>query len=132
MSVNRAKLSGTVTWSNGDLFNGFALFILQPPTASSIPWPQIWSQSTNTPTEIPLRTPIPINNGQFNNQAELIQNDSIDPPNTRYTVYYYDNTRKLVGSVTTPFAVNTNPYTPSVPTLTVPVAPVTPTNFPET
>lgn len=124
----RASVTGTVAWDDATPFNGYALVLCVLPTYTS---------STASPSyatafmgddfpqvRVPLKTRIPIINGEFADDAKLWFTADLTPPNTRYCTWYYDASGRLVNaSPTALFQVTADPTTLTVPTLAVPVAP---------
>ena len=116
---------GTILWSDGTPFNGFAQIGLILPTSSGTAWPELTIQPNAPRQRLPLWMTIPIVNGVFNNQCGIWFNPSIDPPNTKYCVYFYDSSMKQIAGPTTPadfFTVTADPTTITIPTLTAPIA----------
>jgi hypothetical protein len=72
-----------------------------------------------------LRSTIPVVDGVFNNSLGLWYNADINPPNSKYCVWYYDGTGRIVGQPTNSsdfFIVSTNPFSPVTYTLATPTA----------
>ncbi len=116
-----------ITWADGSLFSGYLLFGLALPTDSL---GAVWGQVNlyGTSQRLPIFTIIPIVEGQIDQNTSIFLTSQIDPPNTRYVLYWYDNTWKLVypfpsGTLPTAFAVTTQPYVVTQPTLTSPTLP---------
>jgi hypothetical protein len=119
-AVRRAKLTGTVNWSDGSPFNGYAWI-------SSISL-----GDTLVKQEVPPVFPIPIRNGQYADTARLFYTADMVPPNSRYAAYFSDLSRKRVDSGTpTLFTITSDPHTLTPPTLTLPTTPVTPSVVPD-
>lgn len=120
-----AKISGTFSWSNGDLFNGFLVLALVFPTSGGAAWPEITVEPNQSRQRIPVWITIPIKDGVANQQCGVFYNADIDPPNTKYASYYYDTSLKSVASPSSSsdfFTVSADPTTPTTYTLTVPTA----------
>jgi len=126
MSTPRiSKLSGTITWSDGSNFNGFATLGLVFPTSSGTAWPELTLEPHQPRQVIPTWSTIPINDGEFNQALGVWFTADINPPNTKYCIYYFDTSGKRVGSPSTDadfFTVTADPTTPTTYTLTVPIA----------
>lgn len=126
MSTPRtAKLSGTIQWSDGSNFNGFGVVGLVFPTSGGAAWPELSIEPNSPRQRIPQWAVIPIVDGAFNNQVGLWFNADIDPPNTKYAIFYYDSSNKLVGQPSSSsdfFQVTADPVAPPTYTLTVPTA----------
>lgn len=119
------KLAGTILWSDGSNFSGFAIIGLVVPTASGTAWPELAIDPGSPRQRIPLWITCPIKAGTFNNQIGLWYTDDIDPPNSKYCVYFYDTAMKQVGAPATSadfFTVSSAYTTIVAPTLTVPIA----------
>jgi hypothetical protein len=130
-AVRRAKLTGTVNWSDGSPFNGYAWISINPPIGSTT-WPSISLGDTLVKQEVPPVFPIPIRNGQYADTARLFYTADMVPPNSRYAAYFSDLSRKRVDSGTpTLFTITSDPHTLTPPTLTLPTTPVTPSVVPD-
>jgi hypothetical protein len=118
-----AKLAGTVQWSDGVDFSGYAVFGLVMPETGGTDWPFL-SQGGTTPDPVRISqwSVIPIEQGAFNEALGLFYNGDIVPQNSKYVVYYYDKNLVKIAEDTTPFSVTADPTTPVIPTLTAPVA----------
>ena len=118
--------STPVTWSDGSLFSGYILLGLALPTDSlSAQWAQVNLYGTSQ--TLPKWTVIPIIEGTVDNNTSIFPNTQLDPPNTKYAVYWYDNTWKLVypfpsGTLPSLVTVTGATYTITQPTLTAPTA----------
>lgn len=121
--------SVTVTWTNGDLFNGFLLIGLIVPSSGGTAWAELDLGGQYPGVRLPIFQRVSIINGQFDNSVGVLYNSSIAPPNTQYACWYYDQStnppRKIAGP-SSPFTVSTATLTPPTATLTVPTAGVTP------
>ena len=121
--------SVTVSWSNGDVFNGFLLLGLVVPSSGGTSWAELDLGGQAPAERIPLWTKVPIVNGKFDGTVGVLYTSSIAPPNTKYAAWYYDQTltppRKIAGPSDL-FTVTTATLTPPSLTLTVPTAGVTP------
>lgn len=119
------KLAGTILWSDGSNFSGFAIIGLVVPTSNGTAWPELAIDPGSPRQRIPLWLTVPIKDGAFNTQVGLWYNEDIDPPNSKYCCYLYDNAMKQVGAPATSadfFTVSSEYTTIVAPTLTVPVA----------
>ncbi len=114
--------SVVVSWANGDLFNGFLLLGLVLPVTTTT-WAEVDLGGQFPGERLPIFTKVPIVSGQFSNSVGVIYTSSLNPPNTRYAGWYYDNSsyppRQIAGPTAT-FAVTSATLTPTVPTLTTP------------
>jgi len=118
-----ARLSGDIRWSDNSPFNGFGVIGLVLPTAGGINWPELTIEPNAPKQRLPLWSTIPIKAGIFNQALGLWFTNDISPPNTKYAIWYYDTSGKMVGMPTDAsdfFTVTLNPTTPPVYTLTVP------------
>lgn len=126
MSAPRiGKLNGEITWDDGSLFNGFGVVGLVLPTSGGVDWPELTIEPNTPRQRLPLWATIPIVNGEFNNQVGLWFNADIDPPNTKYVIYYYDSSGKQVGVPTNSadfFTITAAETTPTMYTLVAPTA----------
>lgn len=120
-----ALLTGTVTWSDLTLFDGYVLLGLVLPSNSDGIWPSVSVNGGNVPPiRLPIWTQVPIAAGVFDQNSKIYFNSAITPDSTQYVAYWYDlNKRRIspaTGSNPTPFTVNTGAYAIAIPTLTVP------------
>ena len=119
-----ALLSGTVTWSDGSLFDGWLRLGLVLPQNSDGQWPTTVLAGETSPQRLPIWAEVPISAGAFDANTQILFNSSLNPPNTQYVAYWYDrNNRRLFPASNvnpTPFTISANPYPISIPTLTVP------------
>lgn len=120
--------STTITWSNGDLFNGFLLLGLVLPNSGST-WVEVDLGGQSPAERIPLFTRVPVVDGKFDNSVGVLYNSSISPPNTKYAAWYYDASsyppRQIAGPSAL-FTVSSATLTPPALTLTAPTAGTTP------
>lgn len=119
-----ATLSGTVTWSDGTLFDGYLYLGLVMPANSDGVWPTATLSGQGSPQRLPIWTVVPVMSGVFNPQTRVLYNNSLTPPHTQYVAYWYDlNMRRVAPgptAITVPFSINVSPYVISIPTLTSP------------
>ena len=117
--------SETITWANGDLFNGFLLLGLVLPNSGGTTWAEVDLGGQSPAERIPIFTRVPVVDGKFDNSIGVLYNSSIAPPNTKYAAWYYDTStyppRKIAGPSTL-FTVSSTPLTPPSLTLTTPTA----------
>jgi len=113
-----------VLWSNSKHFNGWLLLGIAVPTLSSIPYPTLSLDASSPQLRIPQWIPIPITDGVVNQNTFIYFTNAIEPPNVQYVAYWYDINFALISGPSSLFTVTANPYTITVPTLTVPVAAV--------
>lgn len=120
----------TITWSDGDLFNGFLLLGLVMPRSGDR-WAEVDLGGQSPAERIPIFTRVPITDGKFDNTVGVLYTSSISPPHTQYAAWYYDAStyppREIAGPSTF-FTVSTPTLTPPILTLTSP----TPGNQPPT
>lgn len=109
-----------VAWSDGQPFDGSLLLALALPSGYAV----AMLEHTRG-MRIPLRVIIPIDKGELQESPRLWQTQSIVPPETRWYDFWYDATGKQIATGSLQ-AINADPYTISVPTLTVPSATGTP------
>ena len=113
--------TSNVTWDNGSLFSGYlVLGIALPRDAAGVRWANI--NLFGTSQILPEWTVIPIVEGVLDNNTSIFPNSQLDPPNTKYVAYWYDNTWKLVyplpaGTIPALFTVSGATYTITPPTL---------------
>ena len=118
--------STPVTWSDGSLFSGYLLLGLALPTDSATTqWAYVNLYGTSQ--QLPKWTVIPIIEGAVDNNTSIFPNTQLDPPNTKYAVYWYDNTWKLIypfpaGTLPSLVTITGATYTITQPTLTAPTA----------
>jgi hypothetical protein len=113
--------TSTVTWSNGQNFNGWALVGLVMPT-SGTDWSFVARGDMAPGQKLPVFAMVPIVDGLFNTSLGLYFNADIDPPNSQYVYWFYDSTRRQVAGPSSLFTVTADPLTLPALTLTVPSA----------
>lgn len=128
--------SGYVYWSDDSKFDGFLLVSinLPEPAASEGAYPEVSIDAKYPRIRIPRWITIPIVDGEIDSNSTLIYTADLEPPNTRYAIYYLDNTMEKV--LASPgesdlFTVSAVETTITPPTLTVPTAPTEPGLAPE-
>ena len=125
--VGKFSQSATLTWSDASLFDGFILVGLVPPT-SGTDWSSIALSGYYPTQRVPTFARVPIKDGKYNSNSGLFFTADLEPPNTRYVCWFYDNTGRQVAGPSAQFQVTADPVTPPTPTLTVPsVGATTPT-----
>lgn len=127
MSTPRvAKLSGTITWSDGTLFSGYAIVMLVRPGGSN-QYPYLALNPGDPRQRIPDRVVVRIQDGAFSQNEGIFYNADLNPPNSAYVIYYYDVTlsEQLAGPTTSSdfFYATSGSVTP--PTYTLPVPSLT-------
>lgn len=123
MAARVGKPTGTITWSDGSLFNGFAVVGIVLPTTGGSAYPEIQLEGNTSRFEIPIWATIPIKDGAFHSQSGLWYNADINPPNTKYAIYYYDSAWvQIAGPASSSdfFLVASESFTPTTYTLNVP------------
>ena len=116
--------SAPVTWSDGSLFSGYLLLGLALPTDSlGAQWAEVNLYGTSQ--ILPKWTVIPIVEGTVDSNTSIFPNTQLDPPRTKYAIYWYDNTWKLVypfpsGTLPSLVTITGATYTITPPTLTAP------------
>jgi hypothetical protein len=108
------SLTGTVAYLDGTLFDGWGVFLEAFPTGYS--YATINNQLI--PQKIGDRFRVRIKHGVYDGSTRVYQNNSLQPPNTQYVAYFYDNEDQLMGS-TGLFTVSVTPFSISVPPMTV-------------
>lgn len=120
----KPSASVTVTWSDGKNFNGFALCGLKDMSGHTA------TDFTDINGRVLPRsnyTALLIRDGLYDQNAGLIYNADISPPNTQYVAWYYDTSGVQIAGPTSAFTVSSE--TVSIPsmTLTVPTVGSNPT-----
>lgn len=119
------KLGGTINWSDGSPFNGYAVVGIVLPTVAAVPWVAATLENSLIRQVLPLWAGIPIEAGVFNTAAGLLYNADINPPNTKYAIYYFDQSLQQVGTPSGAgdfFTIAAATTIPPTYTLTVPTA----------
>ena len=115
--------SSTVQWSDGANFHGYVLFLLALPIFDGSAYTKAYLKGDQQQqTRIPIRAKFPVSDGVLNQDLRLWRNGSITPPNSKWIDYWYDETRNQVAVGSSLITISTDPYTLTVPTLTVPSA----------
>lgn len=123
--TSKLKATPDVTWDNGDNFNGFGIVVIVPPTVDAISWPSITIDPNSPSQRLPQTATIPIVDGVFNNSVGIFYNEDLDPPNSKYCIFYFDSGWNQVGvpaSASDFFVVNSAETNPPQYTLETPVA----------
>jgi len=123
--ANRAKIvpsTGTVKWSNASAFDGHLLLGLAPPEGVS----RLFLNGEFPPRELPQWVRIPIEKGVIHDISKVLFNSEIEPPNSKYCAFWYDLGHLLLSGPSSLFTIEADPYTITVPTLTIPAASVSP------
>lgn len=110
----------TVSWSNGEPFDGYVIFGLAQPTGLVDPSIQYFGSLSKQ--QLPQWTRVAVIGGVLSNVERLYQNASIDPPNTKYAIYWTDRAFNVLHTPTENVEINVAQYTLTVPTLTPPPA----------
>lgn len=122
MAWRAGKPQGTISWTNGDLFNGFALVQFCDPTLAGVAWPSV-SMGHQFPVQaLPWSLPVGIVDGVFDSTVAVPYNADATPPSTQYEAYYYENNGVLIGGPTTAFTVSAETFVMPTVTLTAPSA----------
>jgi hypothetical protein len=109
----------SVTWaSSGRPFDGWLLVGLVVPSG----YPRMELYNYIGLVDLPIFTMIPIVAGQYNQNTQIFYTDMIDPPGATYVGWLVDKGYKQIGSVSSPFTVTSNPFTPPNFTVTDPSA----------
>lgn len=119
--------AGSVTWSDGSNFNGYALCGLKSMTGYTDT--QFTLANTGLAKQLPRSnfTKLLIVEGQYQQNAGLIYNADINPPGTYYVAWIYDNSGEQIAGPSSAFQVTSNPFTMPSFTLTVPTVGSNPT-----
>ncbi len=115
-----STLTGTVTYNdNVTLLDGYVLLLLALPVGYT------YSTIANQliPQPIGNHIKVRIQQGAYDQSARIYQNVGIEPPNSQYVAYFYDNNDTQLGH-TALFTIATSPYTIAVPSFAVPTATV--------
>lgn len=124
-STAKIQSASPITWSDGSLFSGYILFGLALPTdVQGAQWAELRLYGTSQ--RLPVWTVFPIVEGQIDTNTTLFYTTQLDPPNTRYAAYWYDNTWKLIYPIGAPpvsFSITTNPCLITQPYLQAPAVP---------
>jgi hypothetical protein len=107
------------TWDNGDLFNGYLLLVMMFPSANGgVEWSEAVLNDSPMRLRVPKAIKIPIRNGYFEPDTFAWRNDTMSPPRTQYSAFYFDNTDRLISIEGNAMSFNgdeedivTNPFT---------------------
>lgn len=114
-----ATLAGPlVKYSDGvTLFDGWVVLILAYPSG----YTSATIANQLIPQIIGDRFRVRIQQGVYDTSARVYYNTSLEPPNTKYAAYFFDNSGAQTG-VTALFTVNASPFAITVPSMTVTTA----------
>ena len=125
MDIQSAQLPTTaLTWSDGTTkFSGYLLLVLLLPTGYTTA-----AFANKYPRQnLPLRVKVPISQGIYDQNTQVLYNTSIDPPNTQYVAYMFDANDIKIAGPSSAFTVSASPVSVPALTLTTPsVGSVTP------
>lgn len=117
--VSKPSSSATVTWSNGDLFDGYLFVGIVPPQFSGVDSPTIdWGDYPEL-VEIPKIYPINIVAGKYDQSSGVHYTSDLNPPNTQFVAWFQDRAGKVFGP-SVQFTVTAATFTPPAVTLTIP------------
>lgn len=113
----------SVAWSDGTLFNGFALIGYIPSTGTGGTYTEIDYGHASPTEKLPQFAVIPVVEGVYNQSLGLYYSEDCSPPGMTYNLRMYDTTKRLITGPTAAFSVTTDPIStiPSF-TLTVPTS----------
>jgi len=115
-----STLSGTVTYSDGTtLLDGYVLLLIAYPTG----YTSASIADQLVPQAIGDHIKVRIQQGVYDQSARIYQNSSLEPPNTKYVAYFYNNNDTQLG-VTALFTISASPYSITVPSFAAPTATV--------
>lgn len=120
-----SRPTGTITWSDGSSFNGYAWVGLSVPTRDGVPWDTVRVKGGAV---VPKVFILPILDGSFVATTALFWNADLVPGVTEYKARFFDvSNREITSAAGTAFTVTADTFSiPSV-TLTVPTAGTVPT-----
>ncbi len=113
-----------VQWSDGTSFQGSLLMVLVLPSLAGFTYTKAHLKGSDVHEwRIPTRVKVPIIDGEMSSSTRVWKNAEIEPPETVWCGFWYDETGNNI-AVDNPALVNVNtdPYTITPPTLTVPTA----------
>lgn len=121
--------AGSVLWSDGSAFNGFALIGIKALVdGSSAAWPSISRGNSYVRRVLPQWVQLPIREGAFvGSPCGVPYNADINPPGSQYVAWYYDTNGKKIAGPTSAFIVSATTFSVPTATLTVPTVGSSPT-----
>lgn len=111
---------GPFTWSDGTLFNGYAVINFAVPMNGATAWPTVSLAKQSPGINLPLSVRIPIVEGNPDMSVGVIYNSDITPPNTYYQAWLYEMNGVEVAGPTDAFTVSSDPFTLAFGTITIP------------
>lgn len=105
-----------VVWSGGGNFNGYLFLALQLPQGYSQPT----LINSYVQQQLGRYIRVPIVNGTIDTTTAIPWNSDIDPPDTAYVAYFFDNSNALIAPTSgsaSPFSVGSATFTINVPSL---------------
>lgn len=120
-SPRTAKIvtAAEIQWSDGKPFDGYLWLGLRLP--NNYNEPRLWA--ANVLQKLPQFTKIPIVEGVLDTDSAVFFNEDLDPPNTTYFAYWFDQHDRLIAPTSgtaVGFSITADPHTITPPTLTVP------------
>ena len=123
MAIRKASLTGTVSWSSGEPFDGKVVILTALPTLAGVSFASIYVDSSVPPFRLPDRVVVNIKNGAYDTATKLIYTSDLQPSGCRYVAYFYDQQGNLIAPIPAAaslFEVTSDPHTLTPPTLTAP------------
>ena len=122
----KAKFNATptVAWSDGSVFNGYILIGIQMPSQGGTDYPFVAmggsGQDFYPIQRVPTFALTPIKSGKYDINTTIFFNSDLNPPNSVYRAWLYDDTRRQVAGPSSSFTVSADPFTPPTLTPTIP------------
>ena len=119
---SQLQTASEVQWSDGTPFQGSLLLVLALPTLAGETYGTAFLKGSDVHQwRIPTRIKVPIVDGVMSSDVRVWQNADIEPPKTVYCGFWYDATdNNIVTEAPQLVEIAADPYTITVPTLTVP------------
>ncbi len=114
---SESTLVATVYTASSTLLDGSVLLLLAFPTGYS----SATIANQLIPQPIGDHVKVRIQQGVYDQSARIYYNSCLEPPNTQYVAYFYDNNDIELGH-TSLFTISSSPYTITVPLIIAPAA----------
>jgi len=109
----KSTATGTIYWSNGDLFDGWLLIGVVPPQSGGTNWPTVKPSDMVSPIALPPFYMIRIKLGTPETNTKVFYTSDITPPNTEYVAWLCDiNYQLMTTEPSTTFTVTSTTFEP--------------------
>jgi hypothetical protein len=112
--------SSVITWSNGDLFNGFALIGIALPTSSGTAFLGVRYGNSGISEAVPQWYKVPVRDGVLHSSSGLLYNADLTPPASIYYGWFYTSNGPTAGGPSRMIAGPSASFSVTAPTFAIP------------